>query len=162
MQDFTNSIRKAVTDKNWFAALFLALCMPDICGVIETPNEGNGVRYKRWFSANLSSYIPMFSAEDAWYFRCSCLHQGVDADTRMAHTRIHFITPPPGNNVIHRNNLGGVLQMQIDIFCNDMAAAVDAWHEKVAQKDADMQSRVQELIKIYGPESLKPFISFGE
>lgn len=104
----------------------------------------------------------MFSPKDAWLFRCSCLHQGVDADARMVHARIHFITPLPGNNVVHRNNLGGVLQMQIDIFCNDMAAAVDVWYENVAQKDQDMQLRVQELIKIYGSESLKPFISFEE
>lgn len=162
MQDFTNSIRKAVTDENWFAALFLALCMPDICGAIETPNEGNGVRYKRWFNANLTTYISMFSADDAWYFRCSCLHQGIDADARMAYKRIHFVTPPPRNNTVHRNNLGGVLQMQIDTFCNDIAAAVDAWYESVAKKDPDMQTRVQDLIEVYGPESLKPFIAFEE
>jgi len=160
MKNFTDSIKKAVTDKNWFAALFLGLCMPDICGAIETPNEGNGIRYKRWFSVNLGTYTEMFSAEEAWYFRCSCLHQGIDADARMAHERFHFITPPMRNGAVHLNNLGGVLQMQIDIFCNDMADAVDAWYENVVKKDPDMKSRAHELIKIYGPESLSPFIAF--
>ena len=106
MKNFTDSIRKAVEDKNWFAALFLALCMPDICGAIETPNDRNGVRYTRWFNENLATYTQMLSAKDVWYFRCSCLHQGIDADARMTFKRIHFITPLPNNNTVHRNNLG--------------------------------------------------------
>ncbi len=160
MQDFTNSIRKAIIDKNWFAALFLALCMPDICGVIETPNEENGIRYKRWFNENLAIYTSMFSAEDAWCFRCSCLHQGVDTDTRMVIEKVHFITPPPRANIVHMNNFKGILQMQIDIFCNDIATAIDTWYENIAKKDPDMRTRTQGLIKIYGSESLKHFISF--
>ena len=162
MKNFTDSIRKAVEDKNWFAGLFLALCMPDICATIETPNDTNvGERYKRWFNTNLAStYVPMFSADDCYYFRCSCLHQGLDSHVRLAHDRIHFITPPPRNNIVHRNKINNVLQMQIDIFCNDVANAVDSWYENIAKNDADMQLRVTGLIKIYGPESLKGFISF--
>lgn len=164
MQEFTNSIRKSISDKNWFAALFLALCMPDICAVIETPNNNNvGERYKRWFTENLApTYSPMFSAEDCYYFRCSCLHQGLDTHVNLTHERIHFITPLPNNNIVHRNKINNVLQMQIDVFCNDIAKAVDLWYENVAKKDTEMQTRIDGLIKIYGPESLKPFVSFGE
>ena len=162
MQRFTNSIRSAVKNGNWFSALFLVLCMPDICSAIETPNDKVGERYKRWFTENLANvYAPMFSAEDCYAFRCGCLHHGLDSHAKLVYDRIHFITPPPRGNIVHRNKFNNVLQMQIDIFCDDMATAVDAWYENIAKKDIAMTSRVTSLIKIYGPESLKPFISFG-
>jgi len=162
MYRFTDAIRKSTQDENWFAALFLALCLPDICGALETPEENTDVRYKRWFNANLAQqYSPMFSAEDCYYFRCSCLHQGLDKHNRLSHERIHFITPPPNKSIVHRNKLNNVLQMQIDIFCTDMADAVDNWYENTAKSSTTIQERINDIIKIYGPESLQPFIVFG-
>lgn len=76
----------------------------------------------------------MFSANDCYYFRCACLHEGLDSHANIAHERIHFIPPPPGNSIIHLNKLNNVLQMQIDIFCNDIATAVDAWYGLVIKK----------------------------
>lgn len=163
MEKFTDAIRRAVRSENWFAGLFLTLCLPDICGALETPDKGVGERYKRWFNDNLSfKYSPKFSAEDCYFFRCSCLHEGLDTNTKLSHERIHFITPPPRNNIVHLNKLNNILQMQIDIFCNDMVLAVDNWYEKAGKTNPDVQSRIKNLIKIYGPESLKPFISFGD
>lgn len=162
MERFTNAIRKAMQNENWFAGLFLALCLPDICGSLEVPDKQVGERYKRWFNDNLAQkYSSMFSADDCYYFRCSCLHQGIDKHDRIAHEKIHFIPPPPNNNIIHLNKLNNILQMQIDIFCDDMAKAVDDWHEKKAKNDPEIQSRINDLIKVYSIESLKSFISFG-
>jgi len=143
--------------------LFLSLCLPDICGSLETPNEDVGVRYKRWFKLNLATkYEPMFSADDCYYFRCSCLHQGAESHINLAHERIHFIPPPPRANIIHLNKLNDVLQMQIDIFCNDIADATDKWHESIAIKDEAIRTRLDSLIKVYDIKSLEPFISFGD
>lgn len=162
MKRFTDAIRKSVQDENWFAALFLALCLPDICGSLETPTENVGVRYKRWFRSNLAiKYDPMFSANDCYYFRCSCLHQGSETHVNLAHERIHFI-PPPGNNIVHLNKLNNVLQMQIDIFCEDIADAVDNWYESIAKNDEAIRLRIESLIKIHDIKSLRPFISFGD
>ena len=163
MNYFTDAVRKSAQGENWFAALFLTLCLPDICGALETPQVGVRVRYKRWFNDNLSQkYSPMFSSEDCYFFRCSCLHQGLDTRIGLSHERIHFITPPPRNNIVHLNKFNNVLQMQIDIFCEDMAQAVDSWYDKIGKNNPDIQTRINNLIKIYGPESLKPFISFGD
>lgn len=163
MEQFTSAVRKSIHDENWFAGLFLSLCLPDICGALETPEEGVKERYTRWFDSNLSQkYSPMFSSEDCYFFRCSCLHQGLDTHVNISHERIHFITPPPRNNIVHLNKFNNVLQMQIDIFCEDMGQAVDDWYENIGKSDPAIQSRINNLIKIYGPESLKPFISFGD
>ena len=162
MERFTNAIRKAIENENWFAGLFLALCLPDICGSLETPNESVGERYKRWFSDNLApKYSPMFSANDCYYFRCSCLHRGLDKDGKLAHEKIHFIPPPPNNNIIHLNKLNDILQMQIDIFCDDIAKAADDWYEKKAKNNPEIQSKIDNLIEVHSIESLRPFISFG-
>lgn len=53
LERFTIAIRKSIQNENWFGAIFIALAMPDICGALETPNEKNGVRYKKWFNEYL-------------------------------------------------------------------------------------------------------------
>jgi hypothetical protein len=53
MKRFTESIRSAVSAENWFAALFLALAVPDVCGALEDPNAPVGDRYKSWFTRYL-------------------------------------------------------------------------------------------------------------
>jgi hypothetical protein len=53
MQRFIHAIRTAVSGENWFAALFLALAVPDVCGALEDPSAGVGDRYKNWFNRYL-------------------------------------------------------------------------------------------------------------
>lgn len=43
---YTDAIRRSLSAKNWFGALFLSLAMPDICGVLEAPTDSVGTRYK--------------------------------------------------------------------------------------------------------------------
>lgn len=54
MQEFIDSVRYSLATKNWFGALFMALALPDICGVL-TDGAGVqvGVRYKKWFNTYL-------------------------------------------------------------------------------------------------------------
>lgn len=53
MHRFVHAIRDAVRSENWFAALFLALSAPDVCGALENPAAGVGDRYKSWFNRYL-------------------------------------------------------------------------------------------------------------
>lgn len=75
MQQYLESMRKAVKDENWFAALFLALAMPDICAKLETPNipKGEiGKFYRDWFNRYLRKiYTPrnlyeLYSVTSPW------------------------------------------------------------------------------------------------
>jgi len=152
MERFTNSIKKSLETKNWFAALFMALALPDICGALEDPNRGVGERYKDWFDRYLkpkyySTGSTNFSAEDCYMLRCSCLHQGLSG--RVGNDRIHFTIPDPSGRLnIHKNNLNGILQLSIDVFCFDICIATSSWAEKV-NSDTNIQQRIKELIKIY-------------
>ena len=55
MERFTNSINKSLEAENWFAALFMTLALPDICGALEEPTRPVGERYKDWFNRFLKS-----------------------------------------------------------------------------------------------------------
>ena len=50
MQNLAGAVRLSLATRNWHAAVFIALAIPDICGSIETPGKSNsGARYKAWF-----------------------------------------------------------------------------------------------------------------
>jgi len=53
MQRFAASIEASLRSHNWFAALFMALALPDICAALEDPNRPVGQRYKDWFQRYL-------------------------------------------------------------------------------------------------------------
>ena len=51
MNRFTDAGRRAIEDKNDYAALSLALMIPDICGSLEDPGPGKSrERYERGLS----------------------------------------------------------------------------------------------------------------
>ena len=41
---FIDAVRDALAQKNWYAALALALTLPDICGDLQKPKRGVGAR----------------------------------------------------------------------------------------------------------------------
>jgi hypothetical protein len=64
MQRFTTSIEGSLSTRNWFAALFLALALPDICAALEQPARPVGERYKDWFQRYLrAAYDPSTTFE---------------------------------------------------------------------------------------------------
>lgn len=67
MERFTTSIESSLEARNWFAALFMTLALPDICAALEDPDRPVGERYKDWFQRYLKpAYNP-----DSMYERMS-------------------------------------------------------------------------------------------
>jgi len=156
MQRFIDAIRYSIAEKNWFAAIFIALALPDICGALEKPKAKVGDRYKNWFDRYLAeNYKPKFSADDCYYFRCACLHQGFDTHDRMKFEKIHFTPPDSHGSVIHKNRINNILQMQIDVFCEDLCKAVERWCEDT-KDDSELQVRKEMLMKIHPTSSVVP------
>jgi hypothetical protein len=163
MERFTHSIRVALRNQNWYAALALSLTMPDICGRLEDPTIGSQRRYIRWWDEYmLASYQvkgsdgeeprTFLSGSDAYALRCAYLHEGGDdiAEQRAqkAVERFHFITPPPQGIVVHMNSVDKKLQLQIDILCAEMCSGVDLWYKKNSNKN-DVQQRMLSLITVH-------------
>jgi hypothetical protein len=114
--------------------------------------------YRQWLEPAYTSYIGpnkekhiFLCGEDCYALRCSYLHEGGDSienqRARKALNDFHFITPPPG--VVHMNQVNNTLQLQVDIFCIDVANAVEDWDSKVAKATKEIQDRMNELLIIH-------------
>ncbi len=86
LQKIVGEIIKSLDNECYFAALALALTLPDICGKAEFPEDGVGDRYKKWCNQYVCESekpasphgddMPYLSAETLYSLRNSLLHQG--------------------------------------------------------------------------------------
>lgn len=173
MEELISAVRRAVESANWYAALFLALALPDICGWMESPQKGSRERYEEWFDRYmLAKYTAQLgpdrqkhiflSGADCYALRCCALHEGGEEITlhraREALDRFQF-TAPDHRVRAHCNQIGGMLQLQIDVFCDDICTAVERWiHEKGS--DPDVAARLKTLLRIYRLGASGGFIRF--
>lgn len=84
-------LEKSLNNDCYFAALSLALALPDICGRAEYPglSSSSKKRYIQWYDEYIGQYekppkksendedMPYLSGEVIYQLRCSFLHQGV-------------------------------------------------------------------------------------
>jgi hypothetical protein len=159
---YLDSIIKSLESKNWYAALFVALAIPDICGALEHPNEKSGVRYVNWYNkymlpkysstmGRLQELHVFLSGDDCYALRCSLLHEGTgDVEKQKISKILKSVrfNEPPDKGMMHLTQLKNVLQLQVDAFCNDIIDASHQWLSDV-QGDASIQARTQLLLKIH-------------
>jgi hypothetical protein len=165
MRHLIDGVRHAVAGRSWYAALGMALALPDICGYAETPGSGNSrARYSRWFAANVEPLytqppppwreggtpLVSLSGDDCYALRCAFLHQGeidiTDQRARDVLDRFVFVVTPPKVSMHYSTTLRGehrTLLLQVDLFCEDICKAVDAW--LAALTDPDVRARVAAL-----------------
>jgi hypothetical protein len=66
--------------------------------------------------------------------RCAYLHEGrdeiVEQKAQEALERFQFVVPPEGC-VVHSNQFNNSLQLQVDIFCREIADAVSRAYLKI-------------------------------
>jgi hypothetical protein len=136
---FTESINSSLETKNWYAALLVALTLPDICGYLESPEEKSSSRYVRWFNKymtpkytsnigpNREKHI-FLNGSDAYALRCAYLHSGTFHTDKQwikdALNKFRFVT---SKGYIHNNQINNTLQLQVDIFCKEICEAVNEW-----------------------------------
>lgn len=142
IRHMVSDVRAALNAKAWFAALALAVALPEICGKLDEPKLSPGARYSRWFDRYLARlYLdnatppqPMMTGGDCFALRCAVLHEG--SDELGAHkaaqvlARFTFAAPPDGAGSVHRNVIygrGATMLVQVDEFCEEICSAVEAW-----------------------------------
>lgn len=86
LERIISDCEQALKHNLYFAALNLALTLPDICAKAKYPNEkSNKKRYVDWYEENIGQYekspdetedMPYESGEIIYSLRCSVLHQG--------------------------------------------------------------------------------------
>lgn len=171
MDRFTNAVKLALDNKNWYGALASALTLPDICARLDNPVKPKGApdtRYTTWATQWIEPKYTKFigpthtkkvflSGADCYALRCAYLHAGQDDvsdDKKTALERFHFNAPP---SIAHNNMFDGiVLQLDLGRFCMDIVAAVEEWADHVKGND-EVQSRMTSLISVeIGPHRM-PF-----
>lgn len=155
MQNFVLAMEQCVASKNWHAALFVALSIPDICGRIDDPTSGSKKRYTAWFDRYVGpQYGRALSGNDCYALRCAYLHEGRDdiseQRAREVIEQFMFVATPP-NVVAHRNRLNNKLQLDIEVFCKDIAQGVTDWLD-ASQADAAKKQALRDLIVIHVPD----------
>jgi hypothetical protein len=143
MENYLNSLQQLINQCNWPACLVLSLTLPDICANHATNYQGGSqARYSQWFKEyTLHNYrheigadheVHIFlSGDDFYALRCSLLHEG---GTSISHQRardvlddFEFVTPPLSGGSRHNNQSNNKLQLQIDIFSQEILDACTNW-----------------------------------
>lgn len=160
--DAIASVRRAVADQNWLAALTLALTLPDICGKVTEPESRSSSRYAAWFDQWLGQefHLPAvtphgdirLSGRDCYALRCAALHEGRDVieDQRIRGVLRGFMFVRPSVHMFaHMNQIGRTLQLQVDFFCEQVCAAVERWLH-ANQRNTRIREGLGEHIMFWG------------
>ncbi|SRR6266849_1921867 len=170
MQRLVTAIEQSVESQNWYAAIYVALTMPDVCAKLETPDGGRpGYRYKDWFNRYLArtytstiggQEVVFLSAADCWALRCSILHEGsediTEQQARDVLRRVCFTTLGP-----HLIKANDTLTVNVAAFCREFCQGVERWIADVAG-NAGVQRRMGAMVTIReGPFSPIPGVQIG-
>jgi len=162
IHNFTNALQNALAQQNFFAALSLALTIPDICSKLEKPELYTKERYINWFNEFLLTKYQseighdhilhtFLSGRDFYSLRCAFLHQGeLDITGQKAREVLNdfvFIEPQVFGQV-HMNQHNDTLQLQVDIFCVDVLLAIENWIQ-IHKSDAEINKRAASIIEIH-------------
>jgi hypothetical protein len=165
MEDFLSQIQAALAARLYYVGLFAALGLPDICAALESPTgEASGTGYRAWFDEHVApSYcvgtnrVPSFTGEDAYYFRCSFLHQARSQHPKSTYMRILFVEPGTPGLLMHNNVINDALNIDVEHFCRDVILGVHSWLGGVTGTEP-FESNYQRMMKRY-PDGLRPYIT---
>lgn len=163
MDHLVDGVRKAVAAECWYAALALALALPDTCGAIDEPTSGSKKRYTAWveryvadhFRADEPAGTALISSADLYRFRCSFLHEGdfeVDSDqvaSSMFDVLNRITLFVSEFEVTPSRGLGGgtSFMMAVKDLCEWICVGVENWQQE-AQADSVRSKRIAELGRI--------------
>lgn len=173
MKRFTNAIRGSLDSRNWYAALYLALTIPDICSRLEAENDkSDGAKYAAWFdhymlhkyqaAVGQNGAIHTFlTGRECYALRCASVHEGTADVTgqrwQQERERFHFTVVGS-----HCNQVEAVLQLDVPSFCGDICDAVEKWLVDFAISHPDKQLRLAKLLTIHvGPHAMGHGVAFG-
>lgn len=173
MDYILDEIKNALKNKNYFIALQSTLTLPDICACLEKENgEATKNDYIKWFDENYKRrYTTHLTGLDCYKYRCFCLHSGSikkNCNSKKAketqYDQVFFLYPNSGLNAgitMHNNvfELNGIktLNLDINIFCEEMIQSVRTW-EKTVEKNQVFKNNYERLMKVRRNVSLAPFI----
>ncbi len=169
MKLLLEQIEKGLEAELYYLSLFVSLCIPDICGALESENGfAQPEKYKNWVSQYLVAVRPdkygdRLSADHIWQFRCALLHQGRTKHSKGEYKRILFFEPGVEIPIrgLHCCIVGTKTEdksLVIDIrqFCSDIIAAAESWLVS-NQTNQNFMGNYKNLIRRY-PNGISPVL----
>lgn len=151
LNDYVSDIHRAAGAEAWYAALALALALPDMCGSIEYPQAKITYRYVSWCERFVAPNDKNLTGADYYVLRCSFLHTGTDqiqnqqAFAQASKRHIYLtrsgavsfsgvrkleVSPgPAGTNILGAR---GAYALPIGDLCSQIAAGVGQWLAAIA------------------------------
>jgi hypothetical protein len=113
--------------KAYWALLHVTVCIPDICGALESNNgEARRSRYIAWSN----SYLPdsLLSGAERYLMRCKVLHQGRAALGALGrYTGFSFAQPASTGRLDHRRIQGSTLILDAGELSKEVEAGANKW-----------------------------------
>ena len=156
MEAYIRSVEESVRLANWYAAVVVALTLPDICGWLEHPNWRSEKRYVRWFRRyQLDAYTrPMpqgpatfLTGADCYALRCALLHEGSSKIMRQRAREVleRFVFATSGTHLgLIEDKL---LFLDVERFCGTMCEGVRSWLSDM-EGNTKVEKRMGELLAI--------------
>lgn len=131
-----SDIEKALQAELWYVALAVTLSLPDICSLLELPEEERSKRrkYAAWFDRNMGRHYRFLTGDDCYSLRGGVVHHGKFGHVQARYDRIGFTFPgrnrPRIGELLSEDNGGikeSMLVLDVEMFCSTMLAAVREW-----------------------------------
>jgi hypothetical protein len=178
---FLGEIDRALNANLYYAALAIALSVPDVCASLEfdpsQPSWSTQAKYEAWFNSHLSNSFKNLTASDCYRLRGGVLHQGHFRHPKATYDRIIFSLPNSSfhahdiivtiapdvkiggltrGEITGRDKTGTILYLDIVKFCRQIVEAAQLW--AIANKDdQNVRANFENLVRSR-PEGLPPFI----
>lgn len=156
-----NEINRCMRAGLPYAAIHMALSLPDVCSSLETePNDDARYRvekrYVSWCERYLSRHYQNFSPADCWALRGGVLHNGIfGAHGKSRYDDVLFGLPGSPNRIhdgLSTNNGGTnltALFLDSEMFCESMIKAAGEWLE-ANKDDAVVAANLPKLVSLRG------------
>lgn len=167
LKPFVTAMLEAEKAQNNYAAIALALTLPDICGSVDDPGIGKSkARYVKWWNTYASEPFdrlfpkqeeaaPLIAGDDAWALRNAFLHAGQDrweepeSDGRRRIRKVRFIHCQISS--LGSDQSSGTLYVAIDLFVASVGEAIENWLND-RSSDEQAQTRLKDLLEIMSPD----------
>lgn len=150
IEKIISDCEQAIEHGLYFAALNLALTLPDICAKAKYPNEtSNRTRYIAWYDEYIGQYekhpnLPGSDTELAYpsgsviyNLRCSMLHQGnpsIDEKCPIDRFSLVYETKKPihmcAGDMSGSSPMGKELKLSINVLCWKICTVVKKYYEE--------------------------------
>lgn len=133
MDELIKQMIDCAGNRLFYPAIITACALPEICAALESDGTGGRSKYIKWFDTYAAKYYDgELDGHDAYYLRCSILHQGqLSHDRLRLHKTIGFIQPGTWFSRTGKDHTNQIFYLNVQFHCDHLSLAVNEWQNIV-------------------------------